>query len=306
MRHSAHLLLLVLLINLCNTQAAQAQNGWAGLLTPSKQFNPQRATGLFLAEGSMVTASFVSLNVLWYKKYRSSRFHWFNDWPEWLQMDKCGHATVAYNLTTIGNGLYRWAGYSPAQANLVSSLTSLAIMGTIEIFDGYSEKWGFSWGDMGANFTGIGLAAAQFSAYNDQRIQLQFSFHYSPYRMQRPDELGENRLQSILKDYNGQSYWASINVPAFLKTNTPVPPWLCLAVGYGADGMTSGRPDELHTDTQRQRYFFLSLDAKLQNLLPEAPFSQTVATALSMLKVPAPALRYKPADKTIHFYPLYH
>ena len=207
----------------------------------------------------------------------------------------------------MSNGLYRWAGLSAGQANLFSGLSSLLFMGTIEIFDGYSEKWGFSWGDMGANLVGIGLATGQFAAWNDQRIQLQFSYHPTAFRVQRPDELGSNGIQGILKDYNGQSYWASINLASFLKSTTWVPTWANIAIGIGANGMLSGRinpenPESIH----RNRYLFLSLDAKLNNLLAASSVEQTTATALSFLKIPAPTLRLNTSDHTIRFYPIYY
>jgi hypothetical protein len=44
----------------------------------------------------------------------------------------------------------------------------------------------------------------------------------------------------MLKDYNGQTYWLSVNLhipsPKAQKTQ-----WLNLAIGYGADGMITGR-----------------------------------------------------------------
>jgi hypothetical protein len=56
----------------------------------------------------------------------------------------------------------------------------------------------------------------------------------------RPNVLGENFLQQTLKDYNGQTYWLSINVASFLSDDTRFPKWLNVAVGYGADGLIGG------------------------------------------------------------------
>ena len=46
-----------------------------------------------------------ALNDLWYKDYPKSSFHWINDNSNWLQMDKVGHATTAYQVGMLGKDL---------------------------------------------------------------------------------------------------------------------------------------------------------------------------------------------------------
>ena len=43
----------------------------------------------------------------------------------------------------------------------------------------------------------------------------------------------------MLKDYNGQTYWLSANLKSFFPGSN-IPPWLNVAIGYGADGMFGG------------------------------------------------------------------
>jgi hypothetical protein len=43
----------------------------------------------------------------------------------------------------------------------------------------------------------------------------------------------------MLKDYNGQTYWLSVNLHSFYK-GSKIPKWLNLAIGYGANGMLTG------------------------------------------------------------------
>jgi hypothetical protein len=50
-------------------------------------------------------------------------------------------------------------------------------------------------------------------------------FHTRPYR---PNVLGSS-LGTNAKDYNGQTYWLSVNLHSFIKA----PKWLNLAIGYG-------------------------------------------------------------------------
>jgi hypothetical protein len=48
--------------------------------------------------------------------------------------------------------------------------------------------------------------------------------------------LGSSLAEQMLKDYNGQTYWLSVNLHSFYKN----PKWLNLAIGYGANGMLTG------------------------------------------------------------------
>src|SRR6266498_719466 len=56
--------------------------------------------------------SFIYLNEAWYKGYPRSSFHTFNDFGEWKQMDKIGHAWSAYNIGRATASLWQWAGVS--------------------------------------------------------------------------------------------------------------------------------------------------------------------------------------------------
>ena len=53
--------------------------------------------------------------------------------------------------------------------------------------------------------------------WNEQKIQLKYSYAKSFLTKKNPEQLGENLLQNILKDYNGQTYWISVDIYSFLK-----------------------------------------------------------------------------------------
>ena len=98
----------------------------------------------------------IGLHYLWYKKFPHSRFHLFNDNAEWLNMDKAGHATTAYNISALQYNTMRWCGINNNRSAWIGGLTALGFQTVIEIFDGFSQKWGFSTGDMLANIV-IGI-----------------------------------------------------------------------------------------------------------------------------------------------------
>ncbi len=68
-----------------------------------------------------------------------------------------------------------------------------------------------------ANAAGSGLFFMQQKAWNEQRIKIKWSFHETSLASQRPNLLGSGLLEELLKDYNGQTYWASFDIHAFAK-----------------------------------------------------------------------------------------
>lgn len=215
-------------------------------------------------------------------------------------MDKVGHATTAYTLAAVQHDLMRWSGVREGPSILISSLTALTYMTAIEVMDGFSEHWGFSPGDMLANFSRISFFSMQQAVWNEQRVALKFSFHYSPFASYNPRELGENWRSRIIKDYNGQSYWLSFRIKPFLPSRAVFPSFLNLAVGYGAEGMLGARTNPLAVDgrrvpvSPRYRQFYVGPDVDFRALQGKA-LPDMSAFLLQFLKTPAPALEWNTA-----------
>jgi hypothetical protein len=245
----------------------------------------------------------VALNSAWYAGYPRSSFHFFNDNAEWLQVDKVGHSWSSYGISRVTYGAWRWAGASEKKAVLLASISGPGFLTIIETLDGFSSEWGWSWGDMGANVFGGGLFAAQQLGWHEQRISYKWSFHQKNYGEQmlerRADNLYGSSLQErALKDYNGQSYWLSANLQAFLP-NSHLPRWLNLAVGYGAEGMFGGTynigtfPDGTpfdRRDIPRYRQWYLAPDVDFTRIKTNSKLLHTVFYILNGFKFPAPAL----------------
>lgn len=252
----------------------------------------------------------IGLNSLWYKDYPRSAFHFFNDDNEWLQMDKAGHMTTSYYVGRIGIGLMKWSGVERKKAIWYGGLLGLLFQTNIEILDGLSSQWGFSIGDETANTLGAALLIGQELAWDEQRIVLKYSYSQSQYAQYRPEELGTNLSQTWLKDYNGQTYWASVNIGSFLNKGSRFPKWLNIAFGYGADGMTGASSNPAFNSKgiaipsfERYRQFYLSLDADLSKIKTRSKFLKGFFTAFGFIKIPAPTLEFD--KKGISFNALY-
>lgn len=226
----------------------------------------------------------------WYSKYPHSSFHWFNDNAEWMQVDKLSHCNTSYWLTKANIASLQTAGYNQVQSRNIAAGGAFISMASIEFMDGFSREWGASWGDLLANSVGISLAYFQNVTSREALFQLKFSYWPSPYRTMRPEVLGDNSFQGMIKDYNGHRHWLSCNLNQ--AGLTAMPQWFNLAIGYGARGMTGGRNNALGTieDNERMRSFYLSPDLYLPHFHPRRKWLKIVCTTLQWIKIPAPAL----------------
>ncbi len=299
--------------------------------------------------GAYTIGSLSFLDLIWYHPYQSTSFHFFNDNAQWCQMDKCGHAFSTYSSARLVTGAMnwagfktkpfnasvghlsarglKWAGFSERESILIGQTFGLLYLSSVEILDGFSKEWGFSWGDEAANFVGGFAFSLQEFYWKEQRIQLKFSDHQTSFPSYRPHVLGANFLEKIIKDYNGQTYWVSVNVASFLKKDTKFPNWINLAFGYGATNMVSGKsnvivyPDgtttanSVNNQTElisangqidyfyRYRKYYVSLDIDLTKLKTKSRVLKGIFSVVNSFKLPFPTIEF---DKYgTHFSPFY-
>ena len=263
----------------------------------SQVFRPDRIYPLTFGCAAVYGATLYGLNKLWYSDYPRSSFHFFNDNREWLQIDKTGHFYTAYYESVIGIELMKWSGIKDKRAIVFGGLWGIFLQTPIEILDGYSANWGFSAGDFSANVLGSALAIGQEIAFNEQKIIFHFSYFPTDYASKRPDILGNSFITSLLKDYNGQTYWFSTSFNNLSGNKKIFPDWLCLSVGYGAGGMLGGENNPADfAKIKRYRQFYLSFDIDTLKLRGKNKFLNVLLTAASVFKFPAPALEFNNND----------
>lgn len=286
--------------------SSYAQLNTNNFFKPSDTLNKSRRNAVIITEASLATLTLIGLNELWYNDFEPSSFHTIDDSNEWLQMDKLGHVLSSYYIGKLGADVLHWSGVSKKNQLVYGSALGFTFLTAVEIFDGYSKEWGFSWSDIAANVAGTGLYVGQELLWEEQRISLKYSFHRTKYAKMRPDKLGENFLQEVLKDYNGQTYWLSSNLYSFNK-NSKIPKWLNLAIGYGADGMLTGNNesvDNLFTNQDRIRQFYLSFDVDLTRINTNSHLLRTVFSVLNVIKIPLPTIEFNSKNRIV-FHLLY-
>jgi uncharacterized protein YfiM (DUF2279 family) len=247
---------------------------------------------VLVGTGVAYGVSLAALSQAWYTN-RGTSFHFFNDNSEWNQVDKAGHFFSAYQLSRVGNELFLWTNMSEKKSAIWGSVMSQAFMVTIDIFDGFSDEYGFSWGDISANLLGSGLFLSQELLFKEQKIKVKYSFHFTEYAAMRPELLGSTPMEEILKDYNGHTYWLSFDLYSIFNKSRIFPKWLNLAVGYGAEGMLYGHEHENNAKGYHSyRQFYLALDPDLSYIRTKSKLLKGLLFFVDMIHIPAPTLEY--------------
>jgi hypothetical protein len=273
----------------------------------------------------------VGLAGAWYSEYELGKFHTFDDWYGWRQMDKFGHLMTTYFESKWVGHLYHWAGVPKKKAAWIGFGAGMLFQTTVELMDGFSEKWGWSWWDIGFNTFGGGLYLGQELLWNEQRIYLKISTHRprhstTPIRAINSNEtttlndraadlFGTSLPEMFFKEYNGQTIWASVNIASFLN-NKPkwLPAWVNVAVGYGIENVFGAERNkwynerlsvfEAPADIKRHSQIFLSLDIDFERIKTKSKVLKSIFKVLNVIKVPFPAIEFNTLGE-VKFRPFY-
>jgi len=276
----------------------------SGLYTQSfaqqkDSINHKRLGTVIIVSTVLYIGIMIGLNSIWYSQYDKQTFQFFNDWPEWKQIDKLGHFYSSFQLASVGSNALQWSGVSKKKSDIAGTLTSFAIMSSIEILDGFSSGYGASASDWAANAVGSGLYLGQSLLWKEIRIHPKFSFHRTEFASQRPETLGNGTLEEIMKDYNGQTYWLSLDIDKFIR----FPKWLNLAVGYGAESMLYARDEQNEEQGfNPYRQIYLSIDFDLTAIKSRSKAVNTLIYFVNMIKLPAPTIEFSQGKTKAHFF----
>lgn len=244
-------------------------------------------------------ATLYGLSKLWYEDKPSTTWHWFNDNQEWKQLDKAGHFYSSFHFASGFSKGLQFYHVPERKADLIGAICGFAVMVPIEILDGYSPQYGASAGDLIADGAGPLLFFLEKRLWREIRIHPKFSFHQTKYAELRPEVLGSG-MEEILKDYNGQTYWLSVDMDKFVK----FPRWLNIAAGYGAEGMVYARDEENiqagYPPAYRQ--YYLALDWDLTAIRTNSRFVKTLLFFGNMIKLPAPTVIFSEKGTDFRFF----
>src|SRR5690606_24845542 len=216
---------------------------------------------------------------------RSPHFRVQNDWAYVRWADKLGHFYCGALLTRGYRSSLRWAGVSEDQARLWGAVGGFTNMLYYEVLDGFGPQWGFSPGDLVFNTLGVFFAAAQADDPAFDAFFLKWSYWPSGWEGKNP-----------IDDYAGQTYWLTAN-PHRLAPDAArryLPPWLNLAVGYGAR-------DRDERDFLTTSLVYVGLDLEPAGLPFRGKVWDALVPILRHVRIPGPAVRLTPDPAFVPF-----
>ncbi len=117
--------------------------------------------------------------------------------------------------------------------------------------------------------------------------------------MRANELIGKTAAERFIKDYNAQTYWLSANIKSFMPKSN-MPPWLNIAVGYGAEGLfggeenigknDSGATTFYRPDVKRYRQWYLAPDVDLSKIKTNNKVLRFTLGILNIIKFPTPSL----------------
>jgi len=310
-----HLIFCFLLLGFVNNLCKGQTNTKLSFFEVPDTLNKKRALTIGITSAAIYTASVITVNQFWYKDFPKTKFHTFNDWGQWENVDKYGHAYSAYIETKLFYHASRWTGLSAKKSALAAFAFSTLAQTSIEYFDGHSNRWGWSWYDVAYNTGGSLLFSLQEYIWEEQKVKMKFSYtpiSYSTEPIINGDKIstikdraresfGSNPAERLLKDYNAQTIWLSFNIKSIAAPhNDKIPAWLNIAVGYGAEDIlgaygnawirneTIFRPENF----TRYKQLFLSLDIDLEKLPVRNKALRGLCKFLNIIKIPSPTLEF--------------
>lgn len=229
------------------------------------------------------TVGHVLMNNLWWKGEDRVPFH-FNtesDYLYALNADKLGHAFFANAVSTTYGALMLWCGMDSTAAVWTGFGVAMTYQTYVEVRDGFSAAYGFSWGDMAANTAGALFPVAKRYLPFLRNTELQISYFPSP-------EFKSGEYSSIIDDYESTTHWLAVTPFDWLPESwqTWYPPWLGVAVGHSVDNL-----DGLGGGNHR---VFVSLDFAPSRIRSLPHWLRDVLSVMHLYHLPAPAIEVYP------------
>ncbi len=267
--------LVLLLLGFGNKSFSQSDGGVSG------KPNVKRLIILGASSAAVFVYAYGIENTMWWKGEKSSfHFNWKQDWTYALGSDKYGHFFFGYFFSTLYSAGLQWCNIPRRKSLFYSSLISLAYQTFIEVRDGFSKNYGFSWGDFTADFIG------SFLPYFRERVDfirnLQFKISFYP-----SEKFKNNSNRYITDDYESTFDWATFPLNKILpgKFRSKYFDFLNLALGHSVTGLGTKHP---------HHRWFLSLDFNAEALHIKGKLARFILRLIDFYHLPAPAVQIYP------------
>jgi hypothetical protein len=223
--------------------------------------------------------------------FRTESEGWFGKNTYAGGADKLGHAFFTYTGGRMLTRGFEALGNDNGRSRRLAMWTSLAVMGGVEVVDGFSNEFRFSVEDVVSNAAGAVFA---FLMERDPRLDALLDFRLLYRRSDDAKRVGE---QDPISDYSGQTFLMALKADGVPRLReVPLLRYLELQVGYNTRGYEPN--DGVKIDPHRRVYYGVGVN--LSRLLSDTVFrgdlkggkiQRGTDTVLEFLQVPGTAAR---------------
>ncbi len=235
--------------------------------------------------GTVSTGAFVYGHLLqediWWKGEKS-KFHseWKYDWSYALGSDKLGHFYFPYLVANVYSELFQWSGVGREKSHWYSSGLAFAYQSYIEVRDGFSKEWGFSWGDFIANTAGAMYPLLAYYSPVLNTIRFKVSYYPSP-------RFRNNSHNVIIDDYESTYHWISLADNSVIPgLNYLLPDFVSPTVGHSVK--------KLDISDERTHEFFLGIEFNPDAILWDFWLWQGIQKFARYYHLPSPVVKIYP------------
>jgi hypothetical protein len=198
---------------------------------------------------------------------------WFSDHTEEGGSDKIGHAYTSYVTAHGLSHLYASWCFSREQAALYGALSSLSIMGYMELGDSFSS-YGFSHEDLISNILGCAFGYLTYT-HQGLRDKIDFRWEYG-FHPNDPD---------FITDYDNSKHLLALKFSGFPATSRGWLKYLELHLGYYTRGFQD-REDKNH------RNLYAGVGVNLSKILRRNSFPRA-ARFLNYVQIPGTYMQFR-------------
>jgi hypothetical protein len=212
--------------------------------------------------GTALAVGLYGLNAWWEtgftSDFKSKNELWFGADTEFAGMDKLGHFSQLMMRSLVP--AFEMAGNTPVSSRKLAAWTTWGIGAGVEILDGFSKRYSFSYEDVVANSIGVGMGYL-LTTYPEWDEVFDFRLEYAPSELSDWNPPG---------DYAGQRYYLVTKADGFKALrDVPVLKYLEFGVGYGAPGYDVPDEWDLHPWARKRREIFLSVGLNLARVVSD-------------------------------------
>lgn len=202
----------------------------------------------------------------------SQREYWFGADTTFGGADKAGHFLAHYVVQRSTYSVFDWTEYGSTRKWWYSLGTTMSVGLFIECGDAFTSRYGFSWEDIVADYSGMLIGAAlDYSPILDGFFGFSFGYLPSPaFRAEWRDSPNIPNTLSFVNDYSGWQYMFNFKPAGFERLGIHVPfvlRILSIDAGWYTKGYSTyanGKYDETPS-----RNFFVGLSINSAQLISE-------------------------------------